>query len=62
MFNEAVGIDGTILTKLDADPKGGTAISISFVTKKPVLYIGVGQSYDDLIKFDADWLISRIFD
>ena len=62
MFNEAVGIDGSILTKLDADPKGGTAISISYVTKKPVLYIGVGQSYDDLVKFDADWLISRIFD
>ncbi len=62
MFNDAVGIDGTILTKLDADPKGGTAISIAYVTKKPVIYIGVGQSYDDLVKFDADWLVSRIFD
>ena len=61
MFNEAVGIDGTILTKLDADPKGGTAISISYVTGKPILFFGVGQEYDDLVKFDSDWLLERIF-
>ncbi len=62
MFNEAVGIDGSILTKLDADPKGGTAISVSYVTGKPVLFVGVGQEYDDLVKFDSDWLIKRIFE
>ncbi len=62
MFNEAVGIDGSILTKLDADPKGGTAISVSYVTGKPVLFVGVGQDYDDLVKFDSDWLIKRIFE
>ncbi len=61
MFNEAVGIDGSILTKLDADPKGGTAISIAYVTSRPILFLGVGQEYGDLIKFDADWLIERIF-
>ncbi len=61
IFNEAVGIDGSILTKLDADPKGGTAISISYVTGKPVLFLGVGQGYDDLVKFDSNWLIERIF-
>ncbi len=61
MFNEAVGIDGTILTKLDADPKGGTAISISYVTEKPILFIGTGQGYDDLVKFDSRWLVERIF-
>ncbi len=61
MFNDAVGIDGTILTKLDADPKGGTAISISYVTNKPILFFGVGQGYDDLVKFDSDWLLDRIF-
>ncbi len=61
MFNEAVGIDGTILTKIDADPKGGTAISISYVTGKPVLFLGTGQGYDDLVKFDSKWLIERIF-
>ncbi|AIY90597.1 signal recognition particle-docking protein FtsY [Geoglobus acetivorans] len=61
MFNEAVGIDGSILTKLDADPKGGTAISIAYVTSRPILFIGTGQEYEDLVKFDADWLIERIF-
>ncbi|MBE8538625.1 signal recognition particle-docking protein FtsY [Geoglobus acetivorans] len=61
MFNEAVGIDGSILTKLDADPKGGTAISIAYVTSRPILFIGTGQEYGDLVKFDADWLIERIF-
>lgn len=61
MFNEAVGIDGSILTKLDADPKGGTAISIAYVTSRPILFLGVGQEYDDLIKFDSEWLIERIF-
>ncbi len=61
MFNEAVGIDGSILTKIDADPKGGTAISISYVTGKPVLFLGTGQGYDDLVKFDSKWLVERIF-
>ena len=61
MFNDAVGIDGSILTKIDADPKGGTAISISYVTGKPILFLGTGQDYDDLVKFDSNWLIERIF-
>ena len=61
MFAETVGIDGSILTKLDADPKGGTAISISYVTDKPILFFGVGQEYGDLVKFDTEWLIERIF-
>ncbi len=62
LFNESVGIDGSILTKIDADPKGGTAISISYVTGKPVLFLGVGQGYDDLVKFDSKWLLDRIFE
>jgi fused signal recognition particle receptor len=62
MFNEAVGIDGSVLTKLDADPKGGTAISISYITGKPVLFVGTGQEYGDLVKFNSQWLIERIFD
>ncbi|MFN3383893.1 MAG: signal recognition particle-docking protein FtsY [Archaeoglobaceae archaeon] len=61
MFNETVGIDGTILTKIDADAKGGTAISIVFATQKPILYLGTGQRYEDLVKFDARWLVERIF-
>ncbi len=62
MFNDAVGIDGSILTKIDADPKGGTAISISYVTNRPVLFLGTGQTYDDLVKFDSKWLVDRIFE
>ncbi len=61
MFNSAVGIDGSILTKLDADPKGGTAISIAYITGKPILFMGTGQEYSDLLKFSGDWLIERIF-
>lgn len=59
-FNEAVGIDATILTKVDADVKGGAAISISFATHKPIIYFGVGQGYDDLIPFDAKWLLEKM--
>ncbi|RLF22016.1 MAG: signal recognition particle-docking protein FtsY [Thermoprotei archaeon] len=59
-FNEAVSIDGAILTKVDADVKGGAAISITAVTGKPVLYLGVGQGYDDLQPFDPKWLVDKI--
>lgn len=62
MFNESVGVDGSILSKLDADPKGGTAISISYVTGEPILLFGIGQDYDDLKKFDSQWLLDRIFE
>jgi len=60
LFNEAVPIDGTILTKTDADAKGGSAISIAYITGKPVLFLGVGQDYPDLVKFDANWLVDRL--
>ncbi len=51
-FNERIGIDGIILTKMDADLRGGAALSVTNAIQKPILYIGVGQSYDDLKKFD----------
>jgi fused signal recognition particle receptor len=47
-FHKSIGIDATILTKADADVKGGSALSVTFVTQKPILFIGVGQTYDDL--------------
>jgi len=59
-FNEEVGIDASILTKIDADVKGGTAISILYATKKPLIYLGVGQNYDDLIRFSPQWLLSNL--
>jgi fused signal recognition particle receptor len=61
LFDEAIGIDGLILTKLDADAKGGAALSATFVTKKPILFVGVGQGYADFTKFDPDWMVQRLF-
>jgi fused signal recognition particle receptor len=59
-FHKAIGIDGAILTKVDADPSGGAALSIAFVTGRPVIYVGVGQNYDDLRKFDPEWFAQRL--
>ena len=61
-FDNQVGIDANILTKLDADAKGGAALSISFETKKPIIFLGVGQGYEDLIPFDRDLFISNILE
>jgi fused signal recognition particle receptor len=60
LFNESVAIGGSILTKTDADAKGGSAISIAYITGKPVLFLGVGQTYPDLVKFDPHWLVDRL--
>lgn len=62
LFNSAVAFNGSILTKQDADAKGGAAISIAYTTGKPVMFLGVGQSYKDLIKFDPNWLLDRLFE
>jgi fused signal recognition particle receptor len=62
LFNSAVAFNGSILTKQDADAKGGAAISIAYTTGKPILFLGVGQSYKDLIKFDPNWLLDRLFE
>ena len=59
-FNEAIGIDGIILTKSDVDEKGGAAVSISYVTGKPILYLGVGQNYSDIKLFDVNVLLKSI--
>ncbi|MBY9018655.1 MAG: signal recognition particle-docking protein FtsY [Candidatus Lokiarchaeota archaeon] len=61
-FNNKIGIDVNILTKLDADAKGGAALSISYETKKPIIFIGMGQGYDDLIPFDKEFFISSILE
>jgi fused signal recognition particle receptor len=59
-FNESAGIVGSILTKVDVDEKGGTIISISYITKKPILFIGVGQEYKDIEKFDKYKFLDRL--
>jgi fused signal recognition particle receptor len=59
-FNKSVGIDATILTKVDADVKGGSALSVTYVTQKPILFIGTGQTYDDLQEFNPEQFIQMI--
>ena len=59
-FNDKVGIDGVILTKLDGDTRGGAALSIRSVTGKPILYIGMGEKLSDLERFYPDRMASRI--
>lgn len=53
-FHKKVGIDGTILTKVDADVRGGAALSVTYVTGKPIMFVGTGQQYEDLQKFDSE--------
>ena len=61
-FNEAVGIDAAILTKIDADAKGGAALSIAHAVGKPIIFVSTGQEYHQIEVFDAKWMIDRIFD
>jgi len=59
-FHKSVGIDATILTKVDADIKGGSAISVTYITKKPILFIGTGQTYNDLEDFNPEKFVQLI--
>lgn len=59
-FNEMIGIDGIILSKADIDEKGGTVISVSHVTKKPIFYLGTGQKYEDLEPFNKEKFIEQL--
>jgi fused signal recognition particle receptor len=59
-FHKSVSIDGTILTKVDADVKGGASLSVTYVTGKPIVFIGVGQNYDDLEAFEPEQFTQMI--
>jgi len=59
-FDDAAAIDGTVLTKADADTQGGAAISIAYVTGKPILFLGTGQGYDDLERFDPERIVDSL--
>lgn len=61
-FFHYTDFDGAVLTKTDADAKGGAAISIVHITSKPIVYLGVGQGYDDIVPFDSDKFLESIFD
>ncbi|MDG6990902.1 MAG: signal recognition particle-docking protein FtsY [Nitrososphaerota archaeon] len=62
LFNKHVGFDGAILTKADADVRGGAALSIVYSTGKPVIFLGVGQSYDDLVPFDTQKFLGSLLE
>ncbi len=59
-FDSAIGIDGIVLSKADVDEKGGTALSVGYITHKPILYIGTGQEYKDLEEFDKKNILEKI--
>ena len=61
-FDEAIDIDCAILTKIDVDSKGGAALSIAHAVGKPIIFVSTGQKYDEFEKFDAKWMIDRIFE
>lgn len=59
-FHNSVGIDATILTKVDADVKGGSALSVAYVTQKPIIFVGTGQKYDNLEEFKPEKFVDMI--
>ncbi len=61
-FGKFVSVDGSVLTKVDADAKGGAAVSITYVTKRPIVFLGIGQRYEDLTPFDTDFLMKRVLE
>jgi len=61
-FCDAVGVDGIILTKADVYEKGGSALSACHAIKKPIMFLGVGQEYEDLEKFDAEKIVNNLME
>lgn len=59
-FHEAVGLDGIVLTKIDADAKGGAALSMAKTIGKPVVFVNLGQTYEDIRRFDTKWMVDRL--
>ncbi len=59
-FDEAVGVDMVILTKIDADAKGGSALSVTRAIRKPIVFLGTGQKYEDLMPFRPEWMAERL--
>jgi fused signal recognition particle receptor len=60
VFSESVGIDGIILSKADVDEKGGAVLSVGYVTRNPILYLGTGQNYENLEKFDRNKFLKSL--
>ena len=61
VFDAAIGVDAVILTKIDTDPTGGAALSIAHPLGTPIAFVCNGQEYDDIVKFNTEWMIERMF-
>ena len=61
-FDEAIGLDGVVLTKIDGDARGGAALSVKEVVGKPILFVGTGEKLEDFEAFHPDRMASRILD
>jgi len=61
-FNEAVNIDAVIFTKVDVNSKGGAILSVSYLLKKPILFLGTGQNYEDLIEFEPEQIVKNLLE
>jgi fused signal recognition particle receptor len=59
-FDELIGLDGIIMSKTDTDVKGGSILSVSYITKKPIIFLGTGQAPEDLTLFTKEWFINKI--
>jgi len=62
LFDKGVKVDGTILTKVDTDEKPGSVVTIAYSIDKPIYFLGVGQTYEDLVVFDSKWIAKKLFD
>jgi fused signal recognition particle receptor len=62
VFDKAIGIDAIVLTKIDTDAKGGAALSIAHTIGKPIAFVSNGQEYEDLLVFDSNWMLERLFE
>ncbi|AAT44101.1 signal recognition particle-docking protein FtsY [Picrophilus oshimae] len=60
-FMNEINFDGVVLTKLDTDARGGAVISVAMEIKKPIMFVGVGQGLNDIMRFDPDWYLDKIF-
>ncbi|MGD0056590.1 MAG: signal recognition particle-docking protein FtsY [Methanomassiliicoccales archaeon] len=60
-FDKEVGIDAVILTKIDADARGGAALSIAHTVHKPIAFVSTGQDYESFVRFDSKWMVDRLF-
>ncbi len=59
-FHEAVGVDAVIMAKTDVNPKGGSILSVCYAIKKPILFMGTGQGYEDIVRFDPKRFVKDI--